>query len=158
MFFCFFPYVIKLFCISGLLDTCYSTNIGKIMNDTYGCVVPFFDNIEYSICPPKTWKLVKSNMSTLEENTLKSCGISCFSHDVTVGFPFRRKVKVSEKEKQNKSYIYFKLYPTAQIQTTDYNYGLFSMIAEIGGYSGLFLGISVLDISRIFENYFNLLR
>ena len=58
-----------------------------------------------------------------------------------------------DRIRQNKTYVHFKIFPTAQIQKSIYSYDFVSMIAEIGGYTGLLLGISVLDISKILNNY-----
>ena len=54
----------------------------------------------------------------------------------------------------------FKLDFSQYIKVTEayYSYTELELIAEFGGYVGLFLGISVFDINRIFSKTFNYLR
>ena len=120
-----------------------------MMNDTYGCVTTDFYNRNFKICSPKLWKNSYSKIENFIKIASVQCGESCATHDITFGFPF---IKISEENQTfnvfNKTYIHFKLYQTVPIQTTVYSYGFISMIAEIGSYTGLLLGISVLDISK----------
>jgi hypothetical protein len=37
-----------------------------------------------------------------------------------------------------------------------YTYGFISLVAEIGGYSGLMLGISVLDLTKVASKYLHI--
>ena len=137
------------------MDDCFTKNMAKLMNETYGCIHSKYYNKEYSVCSKNMWKNIKPKLSKLELNAKEQCGESCISHDISFGFPFTKKLEENDSKIFNKTVIMFKLYPTVQIQETIYSYQFISMIAEIGGYSGLLLGISVLDISRLFENYLN---
>ena len=126
------------------------------MNRTFGCVLTEYYNLEYPICSTKIWKMVKANLTTLTKSAFEDCGKSCVDSVILFGFPSERKIDIGIKQdriRQNKTYVHFKIFPTAQIQKSIYSYDFVSMIAEIGGYTGLLLGISVLDISRILNNY-----
>ena len=126
------------------------------MNRTFGCVLTEYYNLEYPICSTKIWKKVKANLTTLTKSAFEDCGKSCVDSVILFGFPSERKIDIGIKQdriRQNKTYVHFKIFPTAQIQKSIYSYDFVSMIAEIGGYTGLLLGISVLDISRILNNY-----
>ena len=126
------------------------------MNRTFGCVLTEYYNLEYPICSTKIWKMVKANLTTLTKSAFEDCGKSCVDSVILFGFPSERKIDIGIKQdriRQNKTYVHFKIFPTAQIQKSIYSYDFVSMIAEIGGYTGLLLGISVLDISKIFNNY-----
>ena len=140
----------------GKVDDCFIKVMGKLMNDTFGCVYLDYSSREYNLCSPEKWKEAKQGMRTLVTNASKICDNSCERHDISFGFPYTRDAKTGTSGEKNKSYLFLKLYPTVQIQTTTFSYGFISMIAEIGGYSGLLLGISVLDISKLISiNYLN---
>ena len=126
------------------------------MNRTFGCVLTEYYNLEYPICSTKIWKMIYANLTTLTKSAFEDCGKSCVDSVILFGFPSERKIDIGIKQdriRQNKTYVHFKIFPTAQIQKSIYSYDFVSMIAEIGGYTGLLLGISVLDISRILNNY-----
>ena len=126
------------------------------MNSTFGCVVTEFYNLEYQICSTKIWKSVKANLAIVLKSAVEECGKSCIGSVITFGFPNERKINVAfeeDRNRHNKTFAHFKIFPTTQIQKSIYSYNFISMIAEIGGYTGLLLGISVLDISRILNNY-----
>ena len=126
------------------------------MNRTFGCVLTEYYNLEYPICSTKIWKMVYANLTTLTKSAFEDCGKSCVDSVILFGFPSERKIDIGIKQdriRQNKTYVHFKIFPTAQIQKSIYSYDFVSMIAEIGGYTGLLLGISVLDISKILNNY-----
>ena len=126
------------------------------MNRTFGCVLTEYYNLEYPICSTKIWKMVKANLTTLTKSAFEDCGKSCVDSVILFGFPSERKIDIGIKQdriRQNKTYVHFKIFPTAQIQKSIYSYDFVSMIAEIGGYTGLLLGISVLEISKIINNY-----
>ena len=128
------------------------------MNRTFGCVLTEYYNLEYPICSTKIWKMIYANLTTLTKSAFEDCGKSCVDSVILFGFPSERKIDIGIKQdriRQNKTYVHFKIFPTAQIQKSIYSYDFVSMIAEIGGYTGLLLGISVLDISKIFNNYLN---
>ena len=126
------------------------------MNRTFGCVLTAYYNLEYPICSTKIWKMVYANLTTLTKSAFEDCGKSCVDSLISFGFPSERKIDIGIKQdrlRQNKTYVHFKIFPTTQIQKSIYSYDFVSMIAEIGGYTGLLLGISVLDISKILNNY-----
>ena len=81
-----------------------------------------------------------------------SCSSPCSNYDVSFGFPFTRDAKEDE-DFFNRTMAFFKIQPVVQIQKQVYSYGFVSMIAEIGGYTGLLLGVSVLDISKMLNSY-----
>ena len=142
----------------GKTDVCFIKRVGDLMNSTFGCVVTEFYNLEYPICSTKIWKTVKANLATFKKSAIEDCGKSCIDSVITFGFPNERKINVGYEEdrnRHNKTFVHFKIFPTTQIQKSIYSYNFISMIAEIGGYTGLLLGISVLDISKIFNNYLN---
>ena len=64
--------------------------------------------------------------------------------EVKFGYPFIYK---EESNSSNSITLYFKKYITLRESHLRYEAG--NLFAEIGGYTGLILGVSVLDISKI---------
>ena len=71
--------------------------------------------------------------------------VPCARIDISLGIP-----KVDVKD-NNKNEAYIRMYPKAQIKmkTTVLYYDFTTLVADIGGYAGMFLGLSVIDIVRI---------
>ena len=65
----------------------------------------------------------------------------CASMEINFGLP-----TVSENMNPDMAYIKFYFKRTTKIKMTILDYGFVSMFAEIGGYTGLFLGVSVREI------------
>ena len=53
---------------------------------------------------------------------------------------------------ENQSFIKTYLKSTVETRETVLDYTLVSMVAEIGGYTGLLLGISLADLAWFFKN------
>ena len=80
--------------------------------------------------------------------------IPCASMEVNFGVLF------SDKDRSDgKAFIKIYLKSSVKFQQTIYDYTLLSLLAEIGGYTGLLLGVSLADITIVFEKskqYFRL--
>ena len=126
----------------------------------FGCVVPFIPpkSGEYDICVNKTQCEMEKIMSLFEKSasntTQGACMIPCASMEVNFGVLF------SDKDRNDgKSFIKIYLKSSVKFQQTIYDYTLLSLLAEIGGYTGLLLGVSLADITIVFEKskqYFRL--
>ena len=122
-------------------DNCAIDEIEKSVMMEYGCTPPFFGNKE-KICTNETiskqvykyWKNARhyTNCSDpcrgISASAIHTSKITLKPEDSHVKFLFRNRVKVV------KSY---------------YAYSSLSLIAEIGGYFGLFLGVSINQITYL---------
>ena len=122
-------------------DNCAEDEIEKFVMKEYGCIPPFFENKE-NICIDETiskqvwkyWHLTKYYTNCPDPckvmliRATAERGADEIRKDSRVKLSFRSRVKVVE------SY---------------YNYSGLSLIAEIGGYFGLFLGVSINQITHV---------
>lgn len=103
----------------------------KLAIDTYRAAVERFKG-DYSQCP-QPCKFVKGVLYMVKS---------------------RRKMKPDDT---GKLVISVQIFLEGMIQTTkmDYNYGFISLVAELGGYVGLFLGVAIVELHGIFEHIAN---
>ena len=83
----------------------------------------------------------------LQSNVTKqNCVRPCLTMDVYFGVLFNDGLTYD-----GSSYLKIYLKPTVKVQETVYDYTVLSLLAEIGGYTGLFLGASVANLTIIIE-------
>ena len=82
----------------------------------------------------------------LSKEAIGSCGIPCSIMDINFGYPIIDTTNIDE------AYIklYFKM--AVQIHKNILAYSTLSFLAEVGGYIGLLLGFSLLDLSKVIKN------
>ncbi len=130
-------------------DTCFIFDTLDRMMSMRNCVLPYFwpghEHIhQYPICVGnRTQMMEEIVVSRSAPNCLPPCKVM----PIDFGYPFER--GASKTENPQHSYVFFKLDHTIQVKTMVYSYSFISMVAEIGGYSGLLLGISVLDLYNV---------
>ena len=123
----------------------------------YNCTIPFLP----AIISNKTGKPTKicTNQSTgfkaIKLYTyFRTGGIStisefpCAGMDIFLGLPFNEK-----KGSDNWAYIKIYLKTTIKIKRTVFDYDFTTLVAELGGYSGLFLGLSVVQITIMITSF-----
>ena len=62
----------------------------------------------------------------------------------------------SDSVSQNEAFVKFYLKNIIRIQSSFLNHTLISLLAEIGGYVGLLLGMSLLDVTKVISWLLNL--
>ena len=142
--------------LNGQYDDCFMIEALEGMMVMEGCVFPLYwpgsDSVlQYPICqgehPGLFDKFVTSQI-------VENCQLPCETTTVSFGFPFKRKSLEGFDYESGKAYVMFKLSRSVNVKTMVLSYPPMSMIAEIGGYSGLLLGISALDLCRLLFRYF----
>ena len=102
------------------------------------------------ICVNKTQAEIYQIMDyykELQSNVTKqNCVRPCLTMDVYFGVLFNDGLTYD-----GSSYLKIYLKPTVKVQETVYDYTVLSLLAEIGGYTGLFLGASVANLTIIIE-------
>ena len=143
-------------------DTLYEM-INAELEQQFNCTVPFLPPITSKITGKHTdiCKDPNSGLKALDTlRYLSTGGLStisdypCAGMDVFLGLPF-----IDSKGSRNTSLtkIYFKM--TTKVKSTVLAYDFITVVAELGGYIGLLLGISVIDISLLFNSILvNLVR
>ena len=73
----------------------------------------------------------------------------CANFEISLGLP-----KIDDTD-NNMNEAYIRMYPKAQIKmkTTVLYYDFTTLAAEIGGYAGICLGVSLVDIARRIKEY-----
>jgi hypothetical protein len=82
----------------------------------------------------------------LSNEAIGSCGIPCSIMDINFGYPIIDTTNIDEAYVK----LYFKM--AVQIHKNILAYSTLSFLAEVGGYIGLLLGFSLLDLSKVIKN------
>ena len=133
-------------------DKCFYQAIAQDLMNELNCVVPFIKTSEnYHICVNKAQAEVDKMMLALEKHktTTGPCKSPCTSMNIDFGVLFDDSIRNDEKSFLR---IYFK--SNIKFKQTIYDYTLLSLLAEIGGYTGLLLGISVANVTTVLERMF----
>ena len=116
----------------------------------YNCVMPFqtFKPQEKQCQPNKQmtneyWDLLQNTIFEFD------CPLPCAAMAVT--YPPISKGKGTS----NEAFVQFILNNTIKVQTSYWNYTIVTLLAEVGGYVGLLLGISLLDTTRVIDKVYN---
>ena len=64
----------------------------------------------------------------------------------------------SAKYNDKEGYIKYEFRRKIVVESSQLNYTQLTLLAELGGYMGLLLGVSLLDISSIFNSLFLMIR
>ena len=138
-------------------NTLYSVANSKLENK-FGCTVPFLPPFSSN----KTGQLTRicedptTGSEALElYDYFKSGGLSqiskqpCATMDIFLGLPFT-------SSHSNDEEAYFKIYlkTAVKVKKTVLDYDYLTMIGEFGGYTGLLLGISLVDILIRLNRFF----
>ena len=130
-------------------DFCTSREIEQYSLENFGCITPFGLN-KTKICnnttnAEKAMKIYWDSMSSANYN---SCFNPCSSFSITSPTPT---VTSRETKKNAVVQLTFEQYKVIKIYESYYIYSELSLIAEIGGYVGLFLGISVNQVTILMD-------
>ena len=122
----------------------------------YGCTTPFglrkdkiCDNFGNASQVNDMRKIWYSNQIDTKSGCNKPCSYVTLRSSI-----------VWEREKRYKTIMKIKIYFQENIMVTRayYTYSGLSLIAEIGGYVGLFLGVSINQMANLFDVLFNAFR
>ena len=131
------------------MDGCNNNGIEKKSLETVGCTTPYGPN-KTKICTDANkgqkaleiyWKFIYS----FSEKNYEGCFYPCSYFRVST------KKSIESHFYPNSALVVLNFEQLIQETKTYYTYSELSMIAEIGGYVGLFLGISVNQIPYLFD-------
>ncbi len=139
------------------LDDCIYADLEHTMLEKFGCIVPFLkppqdlDNLKKQACSNQSHEdLFSFYFHQIRKSQKVKCIRPCTSMDLFLGV--LQPGKVDKKHTHdNQSYIMIYLKSTVDVRETILDYTLVSMMAEIGGYTGLLLGISLADLAWFFK-------
>ena len=138
-------------------DQCVDEYIISDLTQMVGCTTPFVSN-KSNICTDEErsleaidrhLKIIKGNANTLA----KVCPKSCTQVSSIVSNRLKTYEGNSESDYFAEEGALKLLFPQfIKVSETEWSYSSLSLLAEVGGYVGLFLGISVNQISSVLEN------
>ena len=126
------------------MDACNYMGVEKKSLETVGCTTPFGPN-KTKICTNETigsraYSTYHRFMFTFSEGNYEGCYYPCSY------FTISTKHETTYEESPGYSRLILKFEQLIQVTKSHYTYRELSLIAEIGGYVGLFLGTSVNQI------------
>ena len=128
-------------------------NLRNILVSEFSCTVPFFpdyvtnqENHEIEICnSAEKRKAAYAKYDLLKRNKENMvCANPCSSIQTYCGPIFEDPSYV-----KNRAYLKIYLQSTTKINFTVLDYDEISLVADIGGYCGLLLGVSVIHLSKL---------
>ena len=72
------------------------------------------------------------------------CAMPCTSMEVNYPTSFK-----DSRGSSSEGYVFFYLPNIIKVQSSQWSYPLISLLAEVGGYMGLLLGMSLLDLNKL---------
>ena len=124
-------------------DNCVEDELEKFVMKEYGCTPPFFENKE-NICTNE-----KIAIQVLEywESTKYYTYCSDPCKGMSVSATWIKNKDASPDKQDSQAVLYFRR--RVKVVKSYYAYSGLSLIAEIGGYIGLFLGVSINQITYL---------
>ena len=123
-------------------DACTQSKLDKKSFEMFGCTSPFGPNKD-NICKDdekgsKVMELYKETM----KNNVDECNNPCW-------FSSTKTTKTDEYSRYGVGDVVIYVKENIEVKEAYYLYSILSMIAEVGGYVGLFLGVSVNQVSQL---------
>ena len=119
--------------------------------EKYGCTTPF-STFQENICRENiTGKQALEHFEDLsdERKYIKECLNPCEHMKLSATYLAAR---------GNRNDFSMNFYQYIKVAEASYSYTELELVAEIGGYVGLFLGVSVIDINQIFSKLLNYMK
>ena len=124
--------------------------------ESIGCTTPFGLELD-NICNEKNksseaYRLFRDVFLGTDMQVAKECPYPCqfLMNRITTNYNYNYK---EENDTENAIHLVFDKY--IKVTTSTYGYTELELLAELGGYVGLFLGLSVFDLRRVFSKIFN---
>ena len=148
-------------------DSCKIQQVQKILEQTLGCSVPFVEKRDGLLCEPEKAGAASKMFTDQIGTQLEACPEPCVKIMTYFGFPFlTRNSKLTGFAR-----LYFKNIVKVTEDFVSYDLlrsvslpmlrclshvSISSMISEIGGYSGLLIGFSMMDLVVILKSFLSL--
>ena len=144
--------------LNDRLDQCLIDGLDQRALRIIGCTFPTLTNLKSQACDANTMnetqaELLKDFKIFWAETSVEDCDLPCSTMNVALGFP---KYNLVYNRLRSRAKIYFKRRVTEKRNIVPYDW--VTLLAEVGGYMGLLLGWSLLDLKTVFHSTFNKLR
>ena len=147
--------------ITKTFDDFLYENGNKELEEKYGCSIPFLPQSKsmatgeiLEICKSaETGQLALGTYKDLETKMLGN--VPCTRMDVSLGMPHvshdaatpQGSIPYQGYGSDDTAFVLFYFKPTIKVKSTVLEYDFVTLVAEIGGYVGLFIGISLAESS-----------
>ena len=137
-------------------DNFFYNKIAKENEEKYNCSVPFHPILtsdltleQIKICnDSEIGKKAYDNFSESKSSSvLSSEDTPCAGFDVFLGLPFTNK-----GDNANEAYIRLYINPKIRVKSTVIYYDSTTFAGEVGGYIGMLLGVSLVDLAIMFNS------
>ena len=143
-------------------DTCVNEVLFKQSMETLGCTSPWGLNQDH-ICTNDTigkeaHELYKNYFTKkLEDGFLEKCQRSCQTMKIRIGSAgnINKKLQRYVNGKPSGS-LHIKMHEVITVTQDQYSYNWLNLLAEVGGYVGLFLGLSVYQVTDLVDRIYQL--
>ena len=125
-------------------DICTQDAFEKKALEKYGCTSPFGPNKDKICTDQNTGSKVMEFYRQIFRNLSNNCLSPC-------SFVSTKGIKIME-QKKNYGYVWMVFKENIKVIEAHHLYSTLSLIAEIGGYVGLFLGVSVNQVSTLMND------
>ena len=131
-------------------DLCTTKAMEKQMLEIVGCTTPSQPD-KSQICKQEDEgkRAMKINSKNINEKTKNGCSNPCSIFSLTT--TNIKKYDREELKKNNISWLTLYFPKTVKVYERSYDYSQLSFIAEVGGYVGLFLGISINQVIDLLD-------
>ena len=118
----------------------------EYFTNRYGCISPLHTNkLQNAHCTLNN-SMLSIYLQLIETTVFENkCPLPC----ATMSVSFEPPIFGLESRNESKTKIFFKR--KVKVNKSIWNYTLVSLLAEVGGYVGLLLGVSLMDIGLILE-------
>ena len=136
-------------------DSCIDAYINQESLKRFGCITPYH-KVKANICTNQTLGLLASNLWKLENrhNTESACPLSCEYISIRLGRTSERYSTFLQTNSKT-SQLYLRFEQFIKVSRTQISYGGLELLAEVGGYVGLFLGVSIVKVIGLLEVFYN---
>ena len=133
-------------------DRCMTSNLERLMTSEANCTVPWLRSEQPVCTDPAAAKVAFGVWWRRSTNQRQDCRSPCHSLQAQMGALNTEQLDVSNS---NSTYGLMFLYFPQKVRMSqeEFLYTFLTLLAEIGGYVGLFLGVSVNHFAEWFKTY-----
>ena len=115
----------------------------------FGCTSIFNTNLPNQTCnvglfTPENRKIYREMFPEIEKKAWAQCKLPCLSMDIYYGYPI-----LDSNYIPNESFIKLYFKSSVNVKENIFAYTGITLFAEMGGYLGLLLGFSILDLTKV---------
>ena len=136
------------------LDECVHNSLNKESMEKIGCVSPFGINKDNICKDPKRSKMAFELF--WEYRNYGRSNLTCLKPCSFLNIKLSKSNENPSEKKDGRLIFFFREF--IQETSSYYSYGSRELIAEIGGYVGLFIGVSIYQVADLFENIIRKLK